>query len=134
MFLIAVEGPYKRRLYWETWLGGYDFRLGEIAVNDRDFAEFRILVRRADQSALSVTGFIRQTFKDLLRLRLRKQCNAIVRLLAMHFGVISQFGNIIKRKVFIGDFALLDAYDIGVQTVNNGFELMQAHSNAVGVK
>jgi len=28
----------------------------------------------------------------------------------------------------------LDAYDVGVQTVNNGFELMQTHSNAVGVK
>ena len=52
----------------------------------------------------------------------------------MHFGVISQFCNIIKGEVFIGDFTLLDAYDIGVQTVNNGFELMQAHSNAVGVK
>ena len=108
--------------------------LGKIAVNDRDFAEFRILVRRADQSALSVIGFIRQAFKNLLRLRLRKQCNAIVRLLAVHFSVISQFGNIIKRKIFIGDFALLDANHVGVQPVNNGFELMQAHSNAVGVK
>ena len=85
-------------------------------------------------AALSVTGFIRQTFKDLLRLRLRKQCNAIVRLLAVHFSVISQFGNIIKGEVFIADFTLLDAYDVGVQTVNNGFELMQTHSNAVGVK
>ena len=55
-------------------------------------------------------------------------------LLAVDFGVIAEFRNVIKREVIIRDFAFLDANDIGIKALDNGFELMQAHSDTVGVK
>ena len=55
-------------------------------------------------------------------------------LLAVDFGVIAEFRNVIKREVIIRDFTLLNTNDIGIKALNNGFELVQAHSDAVGVK
>ena len=107
--------------------------LWEIAVNDRDIAKCRGHFRH-DDTALRFFIVPGEAATHGNRGFFSEQRDAIVTFLTVVEDVVTQFRDFFEGEHVVVNLGLLQADNIGLMLLNNGFQLMRTGAQAVDIK
>ena len=109
------------------------FSLRKVSIDDMPEVAIQAIAR-VDQSFLRVLIVPWPAFLNRLGSLLAQQGNAVMTLLAEVFNVKTHFFNQRERKLFVMNFGFLQAYDIRIELIPYGFDLVRAGTHTVNIK